>query len=140
MPLHHLPRYTDLKLISRVINLIKIANQLHVTKNIVHFELELQLQEFMRIFKSNVLCDSRVTAMARKIIEERKEEDKADDTGLVQDKFNWSSSLKNPQLVDPSKRESILMNAHWGACTEAGTPGPGDRLNKNASRNCRFKL
>lgn len=96
MPLHHLPRYADLKLISRVINLIKIANQLHATKNVIHFELELQLQEFMRIFKSNVLCDGRVTAMARKIIEERKEEDKADDMGVVQDKFNWDINLKNP--------------------------------------------
>lgn len=32
------------------------------------------------------------------------------------------------------------MNSHWGAGMETGTPGPGDRLNRNASRNCRFKL
>jgi len=74
--------------------------------------------------------------MAEKIIEEKKEEEKTDDLGVVQDKFSWAMNLKNPQFAGASKRESILMNSQWGT----DTPGPGDRLNRNASRSCRFKL
>ena len=67
------PKHLDFQLLARVNYLMKIVNKVQTAQNIdvkVHFELELQLQEYIKNFKSNILGDQKVLEFGERIIEE----------------------------------------------------------------------
>ena len=66
------PRYLDFQLLSRVNYLMKIVNKVQTAQNIdvkVHFELEIQLQEYIKNFKSNVLGDQKVMEFCERLVD-----------------------------------------------------------------------
>jgi hypothetical protein len=68
-----MPSYQDFQMVSRVLYLLKIVNKVQTAENIdvkVHFELQIQLQEFIKNFKMNVIGDQKVMEFAKKIMDE----------------------------------------------------------------------
>ena len=72
---------------------MKIVNKVQTAQNIdvkVHFLLEIQLQDFIKNFKANVLGDQRVMDLIAKILDE-KDKPQAPNQG-EKTLFEWPSS------------------------------------------------
>lgn len=60
------PRYLDFMIMGQFIYVMQIINRIQAHTSI-YFELEIQIQQFIKIFKSNVMVDTRAIELGTKI-------------------------------------------------------------------------